>query len=106
MRTLNTKGGNKMGTEAIRLSELSKLGATEKDSKLRKLMGATRRPPNGELAALDGRIREYEARAGYDSGTLKRRLASGEIAETADVCDWLMLLDLRERVGSVISRPR
>jgi hypothetical protein len=95
-----------MSTETVRLSDLAKLGAKEQETRLRNLVGATRRAPNGELGDLDARIRAHESRAGYDSETLRRRLLSGDEAETPEVCDWLMLLDLRERIASVVSRPR
>lgn len=95
-----------MNAETVRMSELAELGPSEKESRLRALVDASRRPPNGELRDLDAKIRQHEEAAGFDSTTLRQRLASGEQSETAIVCDWLMLLDLRERIASVASRTR
>jgi hypothetical protein len=106
VRTVFSKNGGTMSSAAVRLSELERLQPGEKEAKLRALVVATGQPPNGELRELDSRIHEYEQRAGLNSAALRDKLASGEVAETAEVCDWLMLLEIRERIAAVVSRPR
>ncbi|HEU4544645.1 MAG TPA: hypothetical protein VFR23_26195 [Jiangellaceae bacterium] len=95
-----------MSAAPVRLSELERLQPGEKEAKLRALVGAARQPPNGELRRLDMRIGEHEQRAGFGSAVLREKLTSGEVVETADVCDWLMLLELREGIGTSVPRSR
>ena len=89
---------------SVKLSDLEALAPEERDRRLDELVRSTTRGPNGEVAALDAQIEALERRHGFDSATLRRRLAAGEQSETPEVCDWLMLLDLRERIASVASR--
>lgn len=95
-----------METVRLRLSELRDLPDVERSAKLRSLVEATRRPPNGEVARLDARIREREQEHGFSSAELRCRLAQGTVRETPAVCEWLMLLDLREHIAPPSPRPR
>jgi len=46
--------------------------------------------------SLERRIRAFEMRYEMTSDELRRRLASGDQAETAEICEWLLLLAARE----------
>jgi hypothetical protein len=68
-------------------------------SKLTRELGtAARGKPNGELRDVDSRIHAFETRFGVDSATLRSEVASGKRPETWDVCQWLMLLQERDRL--------
>jgi hypothetical protein len=46
------------------------------------------------IAALRERVKRYEERYGLPSERLHAAVASGELAETLDVCDWLIHYDI------------
>ena len=54
------------------------------------------RPRNGELEFLDDSINRMEVRYEMSSETMKQKLRSHEIRETADIGAWLMLLKARD----------
>ena len=90
----------------LSLANLKTMSAAQRSRRLADLVGAARAQPNGELPAVTARIQEFEQRAGFDSAEMQRRLASGDLAESDDVCVWLMLLDLREHLASLAPRSR
>jgi len=98
--------GERTQMQTVRFSELARLEPEEKSRRLGELVQATRLPVNGELATVDAALRGYEQRHGFDSETMRRRLTSGELSESTDVCEWLMLLNLRNRLASLASRSR
>jgi hypothetical protein len=61
-------------------------------------------PSDGDLRAeLERRISAYEARYGISSDRLSGAIDRGEIAETLDVCDWLMDVTLLRRVATAFN---
>lgn len=87
----------------IRMSEYASLDEAGKASVLSKAARALGSTPNEALRKTRERIVRFERTHGFDSEQMKSRLASGEIKETRDVCDWLMLLNLAEHLGAVIN---
>ena len=59
------------------------------------------RKANGTAAAyLVSRVKQFELRYEMDSDELLRRLSEGEQSETAEIAEWLFLLDaLRSNGG-------
>ena len=82
--------------ESIRLSDLRRLSTEEQEAYFERCSQAT--DFNGELAALDARIARFEQIYEMSSETLLARMRSREQRETNEICTWLMLLDLRDRV--------
>ena len=81
----------------IRLSTLSTCSPEERRSLLSELVRAAVAPRTAaQAAAIDARIGEYERRCAMTSTEMQRRLASGEIGDTADTARWLMLLRVRD----------
>ena len=81
----------------LRLSELQDLSGPERDAKIREF--CSQRPEPGEaLVYLDERIAKFETRYEMSSATMRLRMSSGEMRETADICSWLMLAKMRERI--------
>ncbi|MBI3071424.1 MAG: hypothetical protein HYY84_04770 [Deltaproteobacteria bacterium] len=66
---------------------------------LDKLVSRATATPNGQLAELDARIREFEARYEMTSAKMRAAFKKGAIADTSDIAKWLLLLDIRDRVG-------
>lgn len=84
----------------VAASELRKLSKGEREAKLQELARAAQEPPNGQLRDLNAQIRQFEQRYDKDSATMRNELASGALQETADICQWLHLLNLRDRIQS------
>ena len=55
-------------------------------------------PLDGELADLDSRIAAFETRYEMSSATMRQLFADCQIRETADICAWITLLNLRDRL--------
>jgi hypothetical protein len=87
----------------VALSELAGMSDETRASTLRALVRAADRAPNGELRELDEQIGAFEARFGLDSEAMRRDVANGSRRETADVCEWLMLLRVRERLRATLT---
>ena len=85
---------------SVTISELKMMSLTRREAYLAELMTATKTAPNGEIADLNERIRAFEEKHGMDSHKLREKLDKGEIRETVDVCKWLMLLTIRDRLVS------
>ncbi len=83
---------------AVSLSKLAAMGVDERTATLRALVRETAKPPNGELTELDAKIRSYETRLGADAETLRRDVTEGRRSETAELCDLLMLMSIRNRL--------
>lgn len=56
------------------------------------------------ISALQTRIAEYERRFGIASSHVHDAIDEGTLAESADVCDWLMDYEMLQRVMSVAAR--
>lgn len=82
----------------VRLSDLARMTADNRGEALRSLVQATMSEPSDSLGELEQRIEEYEGRLGVDSVTLQRELTEGRRVETTDVCDWLILIAMRDRL--------
>jgi hypothetical protein len=87
----------KMSVLTLDLSEVSKLPENERQARYSDFMrvGIV---PNGEMAELDRQITAFERVYEVSSDTMQQQLAAGRIRETAEICRWLMLLELRNRV--------
>jgi hypothetical protein len=87
-----------MATKTLKLASLKGLDTSARNAKLRELV-AGRKDVNGELAALNARIAEYEDRYELPSSRLVEAVNRRSIRQTAEVCSWLTLVELRSRVG-------
>jgi hypothetical protein len=88
-------------TRGIALSEFKTMSDSEKNQRVSDLFQAAVNPTSEQLAEqknkLTDQIQVLESRYKMSSGEMKRKLATGEIKETADFCRWLMLLKIRGR---------
>lgn len=83
---------------SVTLAQLSAMSFERREQQLGMLAAATRERPNGEIKRVEDKLRSYEAQFKISSRELRSKVASGEIKETAEVCSWLMLLDLQDRL--------
>jgi hypothetical protein len=83
----------------MKLTELAAMDAEKRANALDDLVArAVSGPPNGGRTSLDARIRTFEARYEITSTDMQARFARGEMRDTSDVAEWLMLLQARSRV--------
>jgi hypothetical protein len=75
----------------IRLADFGVMTESEQLSTLDRLLNG----PQEEVSAVDAGIRRYELRYEMSSDEMRRKVAAGEIRETAEVADWLFLLRAR-----------
>ena len=87
-------------SESLRLSELRGMAPVDRESRIARLAAALNRPLNGELTHLNERIAAYEAHYEISSEHMRELFDAQKYPEHADICDWLMLLKLRERLVS------
>lgn len=80
----------------IRPSELSAMSTAEQAAMLGQLVEEARNPSYETRAAFESRIRAYELRYEMSSEELKSGLSNGSVKETAEIAEWLFLLDTRE----------
>jgi len=84
---------------SIPLSEFHGASDARRDELLSELVRDARTPPNGEAKEIDAEIRVFEQRYEMTSAQMVERLTGGQQRETFDICNWLMLLEVRDRLG-------
>jgi hypothetical protein len=91
---------------SISMTEFKALSETQQENQLAALVAATRTPPNGEIKLLDKQIEILESKFGISSEEMKKRLFHGQMRETMEICNWLMLLHTRGDLVAYSSRSR
>lgn len=88
----------KQGNMPFRIgpSEIAAMTPAEQGAVLGKLVEEARNPSYETRAAFDARIRAFELRYEMSSEELKTKLGAGTVKETAEIAEWLFLLDTRE----------
>ncbi len=82
-------------SQAVRLADLAALSPTERRTIVERLVLDAFRPSNGARAATLARIRAFEQRYEVSSQTLIAELRAGQRHETAEISEWLFLLELQ-----------
>lgn len=75
--------------------ELRAASPEVREKKLRELSRVAHSAPNGEVRDMDQLIGQHEVRAGMSSDEMRRRVGAGQLQESPDVLDWLLLLRRR-----------
>ena len=88
-----------MTVESLRLSDLAGLSDSELDARLSQLGAAEHRGFNGEVEYVDSRIARLESRYEMSSAHMLGEVKAGRLLETAEIGHWLMLLEMRARLG-------
>jgi hypothetical protein len=89
---------------SVSIAALKVMSASRREEEIAELIKSTRRLPNGEIADLDEVIKHFEEQYHVDSETMRARVADGSLAETTDICTWLMTLKLRDRLAKLAAR--
>jgi hypothetical protein len=95
-----------MAVNSLSFSELRALSPAERERRLAAFAALRGQPINGELQYLDEGIAELESRYEMSSATMREKLASGGLRETADIGKWLMLLDARDALVTTAGQTR
>ncbi|NBC15769.1 MAG: hypothetical protein GVY18_00460 [Bacteroidetes bacterium] len=80
----------------VQLNTLAHLDEEERKEALATLVEHTRTANGGATAYLRSRIKAFELRYEMTSDELLERLAEGTQKETAEIAEWLFLLDALE----------
>jgi hypothetical protein len=87
-------------TSRIKLAEFSSLPTHETKQRVDDLVRGSVSPSPELLEEqrknLDDQIRLMEEQHGLSSEKMRHALKNGAIQETADICRWLMLLEIRD----------
>ena len=87
-------------SRAVRFSEIREASPAMREMALAGIIARAKAPANGGLEAISSQIAAYERKYGVDSAQLLEDLSTGEREETEEILSWLMLIRLRDRVGS------
>lgn len=88
-----------MSVKTLRLSDISGLSEEQQRERVADFMAARYQPFNGELTAINEQLAELEKRYEVSSAAVREQVSSGTIRETAEICHWLMLLDMKAKLG-------
>lgn len=91
---------------SVTLGELRSMSFEQRTRRLSALVADTRSPPNGEMRALDDKISAFEKQHGMNSADMRDGVRVGKVRETAEICTWLMILEMRDRLASLTTRTR
>ena len=86
-------------TSAVRLADLQGMPAIEREEAIGRLVTEALGTPNGRAVATAARIRALENQYEITSDALVRELRDGSRKETAEIAEWLFLLQLQRRVA-------
>jgi hypothetical protein len=89
-----------MAANFLRLADLSSLPDAERERRVTEFAAGRNVAPNGELGDLGIEIARFETRYEMSSATMRQKLIEGVLAETEDICSWLMLLSLRDKLAA------
>ncbi len=79
----------------IKLSDLAKMSKDEQSKTLEKLVEAAKQPPTEkDIEDWKTRVAQHEQKFEMTSDEMRRKLKSGEIVETFEICKWLMDLHI------------
>ena len=79
----------------IKLADLGQMSKDDQAKVLTDLTDSAKQNRNGQTAVMDARIRRFEQRYEMTSAELLKRLEGGEVAETAEISQWLFWLGAR-----------
>jgi hypothetical protein len=54
-------------------------------------VSVSKKPPNGQLTAVEAKLRAFEHRYEMSTETMRAKFKTGELKDTADISQWLIL---------------
>lgn len=91
---------------SIRLSELEGLTSEEIAERMSAFMDASFAPPNGSVAPLEEKIRNFEARYDMTSEEVIKGIETGQIKETEEIAEWAIDYSLLKDLSKVPAQNR
>lgn len=88
-----------MAVNTIRLSEFVGHSPAERETRLADFTRGCGEPSTGDVQDLDRRIVDYETHYEMSSAAMLKLFEGQKLRETEDICAWLILLRLREKLG-------
>lgn len=86
-----------MTRNSLNLADLSGLPSETVSARVQQFV-QNRHPINGELLKIEAAIRDYETRYEMSSAVMLQRIEQAQLEDTADICRWQMLIEMRDRV--------
>ncbi|NHC36889.1 hypothetical protein [Scytonema millei] len=88
----------------VKLSELTATSAQDRERQVKRLFQDALTPTEEQIKKqseeINAKIRDFERRYEMPSVVMRQNLLEGKIKETADICSWLILLKLRNRLDA------
>lgn len=79
----------------MKLNEYARL-TPEKQADFRKeWVAVSKKPPNGQLSAVEAKLRAFEHRYEMSTTEMRAKFKAGELMDTADISQWLILAKVR-----------
>ena len=82
----------------LKLSKLEEMLKSARDLELSALVEAAKGPP--KLNELNAEIHVFEVRYGMTSGEMCAGFKAGSVQDTAEIAQWLFLLQIRELISN------
>ncbi len=86
-------------TMGLKLNRHARMVASERSNALTDLVREAKAPRNGQARRLDSRIKEFEVRLEMTSDVMVARWKRGELPDTADYAEWMILIAARDGRG-------
>ena len=86
---------------SIRLSELEGLTSEEIAEKMSGFVAASFGPPNGSVAPLEEKIRNFETRYRMTSEEVIKGIETGNVEETEEIAEWAIDYSLLKDLSKV-----
>jgi hypothetical protein len=84
-----------MNDYTLSLNSLKEYSGNDLTNAIKDWLGSSDSSFAEEKAKLE--ICEYERRYEIDSETMMRKLSAGDLTETDELCDWVMLVELTKK---------
>jgi len=89
----------------VSFAELRTMSLERREHELSRVIAQTRQPPNGEISAIEKKLRYFEQRYACSSSEMAEKVTSGGAPEEPDIAAWMMMIDLRDQVAGGGSAP-
>lgn len=85
--------------QPLYLSDFDKMTPAEKERTIKRCEERMHAPPSKEvILKTEQKIRDFERRHDMSSSRMLEQLNTGKIRESNEICDWLLAINLRDRL--------
>lgn len=75
----------------MKLHDYARMKPAKQDEFRKEWVSASKKPPNGQLTAVEAKLRAFEHRYEMSTETMRAKFRAGELKDTADISQWLIL---------------